>query len=39
MVILTHQATESEMQAALRRIAGLAEIAAKPVCFRIEDLD
>ena len=39
MVILTHQATEAEMQAALEEIGALAEIAAPPVSFRIEDLD
>ncbi|MBT7304477.1 MAG: homoserine dehydrogenase [Victivallales bacterium] len=39
MVILTHQATEAEMKAALEEIGALAEIAAPPVSFRIEDLD
>jgi homoserine dehydrogenase len=39
MIILTHQATEAEMQAALLRIAELPGITAPPVSFRIEDLD
>ncbi|MCK5804291.1 MAG: ACT domain-containing protein, partial [Lentisphaeria bacterium] len=38
MVILTHQAREADMQAALAEIRELDEIAGNPMMIRIEDL-
>jgi len=38
MVILTHEAKESDMQAALGKMRELDEIVEPPVMFRIEDL-
>ncbi|HTU02187.1 MAG TPA: ACT domain-containing protein, partial [Candidatus Sulfotelmatobacter sp.] len=36
IVMLTHEAVEGDMQAALKRIAQLAVVAAEPVCLRVE---
>jgi len=38
MIMLTHQAHESDIQAALAEINLLDEVFEKPVLFRIEDV-
>jgi homoserine dehydrogenase len=39
IVILTHEAREADMQAALLELRGLAEVSERPVMYRVEDLD
>ena len=39
LVILTHEAREGDMAQALEEVSDMAEVVAKPVMLRIEDLD
>ena len=39
MIILTHKARQSAINAALAEIEKLPECCGKPVLFRIEDVD